>query len=500
MGVDIMMRGLSFILIAVMLASHIGCDTLSEHLGFEQPEVVSVNPERFASGVPAGTSVRIVFSKDMDSAKTNQAFSLSSESGSVQGYFHWADGRTLMFTPKETLTDNMYTISLSTTAEDSEGNDLKEGIESVFYVNADLTPPQIILHTPSRDATGIHPAPETDPVLYAGSFIRITFSEAMDIDSFYSGFTISPSVQGLFQWNATHTEVTFDPVYDLDNGTTYTVTLGTSISDINGNTLRETYVYGFTVGNDFTGPSLTSIYQQDGASTLPPWIEDTDTSGCEKSWDIVLTFNESVSRESAYDAIAISPSSSFHIEAPAVSSTITIKLDEPLESETDYTLKVSPSLTDANGNPLDREYRYRFITDGAGSTRPQVSCITDTRLGFVDPYAPETYSCWAAGDIEPVTAYNAGEYVYIIFTKEIDPVSIDLSAVRAYGTGSGMPEISNMDWPDIIPGKFRVYSFSLSEFIPGDTYRLTVRGGSTGLRDSAGNTMKEDHVQYFRAP
>jgi hypothetical protein len=496
-----MIRTAIFIGLVIFISSTPGCDALSERLGFEQPEVVSVNPERFESGVPAGTSVRIVFSKDMDSAKTNQAFSLSSESGSVQGYFRWADGRTLMFIPKESLTDNMYTISLTTAAEDSEGNDLKEGIESVFYVNEDLTPPRIISHSPVRNATGIHPAPETDPVLYAGSFIRITFSEAMDIDSLYSGFTISPSVQGLFQWNATHTEVTFDPVYDLDYGTTYTVTLGTSIGDINGNTLREAYVYGFTVGDDFTGPSLTSVYQQDGASTSPPWIEDTDTSGCEKSRDIVLTFSEPVSRESAYDAITISPSGSFHLESPAVSSSITIKLDEPLESETAHTLKVSPSLTDANGNPLDREYRYRFTTDGAGSTRPQISCITDTRLDFVAPYTPGTYDCWAAGDIEPVTAYNAGEYVYILFTKEINPVSINLTAIRAYGSsGSSILKITETDWPNIPPGDFQVYIFSLSGLAGGDTYRLTVRGGSSGLRDSAGNIMKEDYIQYFRAP
>ncbi len=495
-----MIRSAMFIGLAILISSIPGCDALSERLGFEQPEVVSVSPERFASGVPADTSVRIVFSKDMDSAKTNQAFSLSSETGSVQGYFRWTDGRTLLFTPKETLTDNMYTISLTTAAEDSDGNDLQEGIESVFFINADLTPPRVISHTPARDATGIHPAPETDPVLYAGSFIRITFSESMDIDSFYSGFTISPSVQGLFQWNATHTEVTFDPVFDLDYGTTYTVTLGTSIGDINGNTLREAYVYSFTVGDDFTGPSLTSVYQQDGASTLPPWIEDTDNSSGEKGWDIVLTFSEPVSRESAYDAITISPSGSFHIESPGASATITIKFDEPLVSETAYTLNISPSLTDANGNPLDREYRYRFITDGAGSTRPQVSCITDTTLGFIDPYTPGTYECWAAGDIEPVTAYQTGQYVYILFTKEIDPVSIELSAVRAYGTGSEMPKISNMDWPDIPPGDFQVYKFSLSGLAIGDTYRLTVRGGPAGLRDSAGNCMKEDHHQYFGAP
>ncbi len=495
-----MIRTAIIIGLVILTSSMPGCDALSERMGFSQPEVVSITPERFESGVLADTQVRIAFSKDMDSAKTNQAFSLSSESGSVQGYFRWPDGRTLVFSPKEGLSDTMYTISLTTAAEDTSGNDLQDGIESVFYINADLTPPRVISHTPARDATGIHPAPETDPALYAGSFIRIRFSEAMDMDSFYSGFTIVPPVQGLFQWNATHTEVTFDPVYDLDYGTTYAVTLGTTIGDTNGNTLKEACVYGFTVGDDFTGPSLISIYQQDGASTSPPWIEDTDNSGGEKNWDIVLTFSEPVSRESAYDAITISPSGSFRMESPAVSSTVTIKLDEPLASETAYTLKVSPSLTDAHGNPLDREYRYRFITDGAGSTRPGVSCITDTRLGFSEPWTGR-HECWVAVDIEPVTPYKTGEYVYILFTKKIDPVSIHLTAARAYGlSGSSVLKITETDWPDVPPGDFQVYKFSLSGLAGGDTYRLTVRGGASGVRDSEGNTMKEDYVQYFSAP
>ncbi|MBP7585975.1 MAG: hypothetical protein KBA61_18165 [Spirochaetes bacterium] len=56
-----MIRSAMFIGLAILISSIPGCDALSERLGFEQPEVVSVSPERFASGVPADTSVRIVF-------------------------------------------------------------------------------------------------------------------------------------------------------------------------------------------------------------------------------------------------------------------------------------------------------------------------------------------------------------------------------------------------------------------------------------------------------
>lgn len=55
----------------------------------------------------------------------------------------------------------------------------------------------------------------------------------------------------------------------------------------------------------------------------------------------------------------------------------------------------------------------------------------------------------------------------------------------------GMPNKSGMDWPDILPGKFQVYKFRLEDIFSGDTYRLTMRGGSTGLQDRIGNTMKD---------
>ncbi len=486
---------ISFICAAIFIR----CDNLEERLGFDRPEVVSVSPARFAEGVPADTAVRIVFSRDMDTAKTNQAFRLNSESGGCRGSFRWPNGRTLVFFPEGPLYDNMYTITLAETAEDRKGNDLREGIESVFYVNSDLTPPRVLSHTPERNATGVHPAPETDPILYAGSFIRVIFSEAMDMDSIYAGFTISPPVQGLFCWNDIRTEVVFTPIYNLHYGTTYTITLGTSIRDINGNKLREQFSWGFTVGDDFTGPSITSVYQPQSGAAPTPWEEDTDNPGCEKNGDIVLVFDEPVSRESACDAVTISPPAEFHIESPEESSAITIKFDEPLESEKAYQLKIASSLSDVHGNSMEREYRYRFITDGPASTRPGVICITDTRLGFAEPWTGP-YECWAASEIEPVTAYGPGEYVYILFTKEIDPVSINIAIDRSFGPSGTRPKVSQIDWPDIPPGPFRAYRFALSELITGTTYKITLRGGPGGLRDSEGNTMKEDYIQFFKMP
>ncbi len=276
------------ILSLLLILPVLSCEYVTDRLNFTQPEIRSVSPAPFADGVPDTASVRIEFSEKMDTVKTNQAFALTGASGAVRGFFSWESGdRVLIFTPSGPLTDgNRFVITVGRDAEDVHGNDLKEAHESVFYLNADITPPRVVSHTPARGAIGIHPSPADDPALYGDSIIRIVFSEAMDIDSLYRGFSISPSVDGLFSWNAPLTEATFTPVYPLSYGTTYTVSLGSAVTDLRGNGLEEQYSYSFTVGDDFTGPELLSVTQ--GAA--PAWVEDIVNTGAEKDGDITLSF------------------------------------------------------------------------------------------------------------------------------------------------------------------------------------------------------------------
>jgi hypothetical protein len=172
---------------------------------------------------------------------------------------------------------------------------------------------------------------------------------------------------------------------------------------------------------------------------------------------------------------------------------------ESLQSETTYELIISPTIADAQNNRLSKEKRYYFITDGSHSTRPAPACITDTHHGFAAPF--DNYECFAHDQVEPVTIYQHGndEYVYIIFNKEIHPMSMQLSITRVHGTsGSGLPKVSEIDWPSMPFGAFHVYRFFLSGIDADNIYRITVRGGSTGIEDSYGNTMQEDYHQFFK--
>jgi hypothetical protein len=482
------------------LSWNMSCDRISEQLDIDRPKIVLTEPAHLGENIAPETTIRVVFSKEMDPMKTNEAFSLRAHgSGKVEGFFHWPDAHTLEFVPRNLLSDNCYTIRVESSAEDLMGNDLAETHESVFYVNADIIAPDIVSYTPADNATGVHPDGWRDPENHADSVIRIAFSEPMDIDSIYTGFTIMPSVQGLFRWNELHTEVIFTPIDDLLPQTTYTITLTNAVRDAHGNALRKTYSYRFTVGDDFTAPEIRSVRCEHPAFESIELQEDIETHGCEKDSTIAISFSEPVRRESVIDAVRLSPSHSWYVNAPALSDSILITFHESLQSETAYELIISPTIADAYNNRLSKEKRYYFITDGSHSTRPTPICITDTHHGFTAPF--DNYECFAHDQIEPVTIYQQGteEYVYIIFNKEIHPTSLHLSVTRMHGTsGSGLPKVSEIDWPSMPFGTFHVYRFFLSGIDADNIYRLTVRGGSTGIEDSYGNTMQEDYHQFFK--
>lgn len=483
-----------------VIALQAACDRIAEQLDIDRPEIVKISPGHLTENISTDATIMVTFSKEMDREKTTQAFLLSAhKTGNVEGYFNWLDGRTLEFSPRIPLMDNCYTVRIETSAEDTKGNDLKDAHESVFYVNVDLTPPEIISHTPADNATGVHPSPRDNPEQYHTSFIRMTFSEPIDVDSLHAGFSLIPAVPGIFTWNATRTEFTYIPMNDLLYGTTYTITLNTSLADIHGNALAENYSYRFTVGDDFTPPEISSVTSEREGTDPVALIEDKETEGCEKDSRIIINFSEPVLREKVIGALRISPTESFYIDAPPVSSRIEIVFHEALESETSYELTISPSISDLGGNIMRREYRCRFITNGINSSRPKPLCITDTLHGFIAPFDEDSYECFARDAIEPVTIYHKDEFMYIIFNKEMKPEHMSLSITRVHGSsGSGLPKTSQIDWPMTSYGAFYVYRFFLSGIDANNVYKLTIRGGDSGIEDAFGNTMEDDYLQYFK--
>jgi len=448
---------------------------------FSMPEIVSISPVDGATGVSRDTSIDVVFSKEMDTNKTSNEFSLDSDAGRVEGYFTWSpDGKRLSFKPARNLGEaTLYRVSIASSAEDIHGNDLRKSHVSIFSVSADLAPPRLISFAPANDSAV---APD--------AVISLVFSEAIDLNSLYGGVSISPPLEGRYSWDASHALITFTPLYPMPFGTTYAVTVNTDIRDASGNRLPDTEFFNFTVGDDFTKPTL--------AVSQPPspglWSEDIENQGVEKGDDIVILFSERIAVSELRSAIAISPAASFYIDTDAGHPTAGLKFLEPLESEAHYTLRISPTIRDMQNNPLAKEYLFHFLTNRPGSIAPRITSITDPRIP----------GGWIPGETQPLSfeLSPAGEPWYpdvrIHFCTRMNATSLVITVDRVIGTGT-TPRVTGPDWPDAPPEpKLGVYEFDLTGVMAGNLYKITIKGGAGGLRDLNGNYLKEDFIQYVR--
>ena len=91
--------------------------------------------------------------------------------------------------------------------------------------------------------------------------IRISFSKPMDRASVERAFSISGGVNGTFQWSSDSRSVTFLPSGALQAGTSYTVVLATTATDLAGNQMLNPLTYQFsTAAAPPTGLALSTFW------------------------------------------------------------------------------------------------------------------------------------------------------------------------------------------------------------------------------------------------
>src|SRR5205814_682952 len=85
-------------------------------------------------------------------------------------------------------------------------------------------------------------------------WVNVTFSEPMDRNSVVLAFSITPEMNGAYQWSADSTQLTFVPARALSAGTTYAVTVDSRAKDRAGNLMTSSKTFQFsTAGGGLTG-------------------------------------------------------------------------------------------------------------------------------------------------------------------------------------------------------------------------------------------------------
>lgn len=203
------------------------------------PAVTATTPAAGATDVARATTVTATFSEAMaGSSITTATFTVTPAGGAAIAGNVTASATSATFTPAGPLAfGTTYTARLSTGVTDLAGNGLAQAHTWTFTT----------LPNPAPTVVGTTPGTNAKDVAL-NSTITVTFSEPVAAASVTAAtFQVAEGAGGNLAGalQVTGTTVTFTPAAPLRFDSTYTVTLTTGITDVDGTPLANAYTWSF---------------------------------------------------------------------------------------------------------------------------------------------------------------------------------------------------------------------------------------------------------------
>ncbi|HPS58405.1 MAG TPA: Ig-like domain-containing protein [Spirochaetota bacterium] len=472
-------------------------------------EVEWCTPVNGATGVYAGTSIEIKFSRDVNRSDAEELFILENSDEKIPGRFIWSSGKRFVFIPSREPGENgRYTITVPREIRDTDGNTMGSDFLSDFYIGDDFVNPAVVSSSPqySSGAT-LDVAIDQD--------IAIDYSKSMNREKTQSAFSISPGVSGYFVWSEAapglaDSRLEYRLTEPMEYGKLYRMKVTADAEDTAGNRIGTDYIVNFVTGNDTAPPEIDTIEYNDGI----PGNDDRIQAGTvkykvSKHGPIVITFTEPMDRYSVEKAVTITPSLTGYYEWHS-DLEVEFNPSESFEPETLYQFAVETSCRDINGLRLASRYVVEFKTDADDSRLVKVRDVS----GSYDNSAYALFGLTWPVEIEMGDAENSSYYIRIRFLSSIedslaavmqkysifDKVLVETRQSAVDGTSSlhGSAIISDISWQDDSTVVIQISGMTNSATDIPALYRLTVTGGKTGIKDTNDNYMKEDFVIEFK--
>lgn len=432
------------------------------------PFVSASAPSPEATGVATNATVQLTFSKPMDLVTTEKSFSFTANNQAVSGKIKWLSPSNLSFTPDQGLdTGSQYQAALTTEAEDVNGNNLGWAFSLRFTTTGNPEIPKLVSMTPADRSTGSTPT----------NIVRFQFNLPVDLQSFKDSFTFSPSPGHLVQYGKDESEILVYFKENLSYGNKYTVSIGTGLKGKNGKNLRETYNAYFYLGTDFTPPLLLNL-----STSLGKTLSDGSTvTNVEKSETLLFSFSKSMSGQSVESAVTFSPYISGEWTWSSASESV-FKPDSPLGIETTYRVVVADTFEDLYKNKATNKSTFWFTVNGPNSRAVSLTNVSDA-----------THSTAPQNSVITPPTYS-GLSFHFSARMNTSSVAGAISASRVSGTGGASIDIVVIAFQD---SDARLV-LNLGSLSPGNIYKITIRGGSSGVKDKNNNAMTSDFVFYFQ--
>jgi hypothetical protein len=338
--------------------------------------------------------------------------------------------------------------------------------------------------------------PGPTPAVPSNSLISAVFSKSMapatiNAQSFTLTCTACTAPTGTVTYSAATNTAVFTPAADLTPGQTYTATITTAATDLDGIALEgnqapppgaSNYVWTFTAG----APDLTrpTVVLTDPATTTPG-----PTPGVPSNTAIVAVFSKSM-------APATINAQSFTVTctAPCVSPAGTVSYSVATKTAVftpaanlavgdTYKATITTAATDTLGNALASNYVWTFTT--VGPTAAGHVTVLST-----NPAANSTTAC-------PNTGINA------TFTVpsglRMNPATVTATTFTVTGPApASTPVTASSITLDTATGTIATFT-PQSPLTAGVTYTATIEGGANGVSDLAvpPNTMLVNFTWNF---
>ncbi len=254
------------------------------------------------------------------------------------------------------------------------------GFDRLDFELVSEIPPTVMATVPDIGDTGI----------FVFQNIQVTFTRAMDQPTVENAFVIAPQANGVFSWDGSQKQVTFDPDDYLLPSTDYLVTVEDSARDIYGHYLDGdadgleggSYTFGFrTTRLDTTGPQVLATYPT------------PETQNVMVDAVISVEFDEFIDQSTIIpqnvvlrDASSVPVPRSFHYQEIGTHGVIFIYPADLLNPGETYTVTINTGIQDLFLNQLDETYQWSFTTTTASY---QFTIIDDFEDGTAPWWDPE---------------------------------------------------------------------------------------------------------------
>lgn len=321
----------------------------------------------------------------------------------------------------------------------------------------DTTPPSILSTTPHEGATNVA----------RSTGISVAFSEAVDAATVNTSTIIVSGGGGIVSGSVSLTSdkkiAVFTPDSALSSGDSITVTMKSTVADVNGNELGTDKNFSFATGAV--------------SDTVPPTVTVSpvnDATGVSVSGNIVLTFSESMNALTL-DSTTIklfkgASEVSAAISYNSATFEVTINPAVDLDYETDYTVKVYTGAKDASNVDLESEFTSTFTTQ-ANTTPPSVVS-----------HVPVTNA----------TSVAKGTNITLTFNKRLDPASVTTSTVTVKRQSDSSTVAGNVTYDDTT--KTVTFDPSTDLEVGPTIYIVTA---TTGIKDLSGRAMTANATWKF---